>query len=443
MRHHPVLLIFAILAAVGLGGCGGDDPVTPPDSPNDGTSLVHGDIDASATSFEFASEVNLDLPLPPPGPFRIRGEIQGYDTDLGALVVDVVVVNIGERIYPEPANLTLVQLLPPDVTVLDADNGESGVGASFRLGFTNDDAMWVPGEESLPRTVRFVVAAGTSIGFAARIDVGLDPLGGAIGGLVWHDRDEDGVVDVDESGLDGAEIRINGAEDQHWTTTTTRDGNYRVDGLQPGYYTVVRLPNPRLRPTTPSQLQVVLVEREGGVSDFLAANFGCRTVTAEDPIAVGDCLHAKGAYAGSPSRLVAELYCICGRDDDDGDDGSACWNRLTGPVTEVNAAGNAVAIMGTWLHVPDDVFELDDVAVSDRLRAGVEVVADDDGHHLEACSLHGFSGHFDRIRGPVQEVFLNDDDDVVAVRVLDTRIDLSQARNDCDDDDDDDEDDDD
>ena len=52
-----------------------------------------------------------------------------------------------------------MQLLPPEITVLDADNGENGVGASYRFTFANDDAMWTPGEESLPRTVRFVVAA--------------------------------------------------------------------------------------------------------------------------------------------------------------------------------------------------------------------------------------------------------------------------------------------
>ena len=32
----------------------------------------------------------------------------------------------------------------------------------------------------------------------ARIDVGMSEYGGAIGGMVWHDENEDGVMDPDE-----------------------------------------------------------------------------------------------------------------------------------------------------------------------------------------------------------------------------------------------------
>ncbi len=434
MRRQRGLLSLALLAGLLLAGCGGgDDGATQPEATLDvGASVAQGDIAADAASFEFATEVDLDLPNPPPGPFLIRGQIVGYDADLGALVVDLTLVNASQHAFPEPVNLTFVRLLPPEVTVLNADNGESGVGASFLFTFANDDAMWTPGEESFPRTVQFAVATGVAIGFAARIDVGMDPLGGAIGGLVWHDLDEDGVVDPDEPGLGGVGIRVQAGEGQHWLTTTAPDGLYRVDGLPAGYYTVARLPRPGLRPTTPPQLQVLLVEHDGGVSDFLAANFGCRVVAADSTIQVGDCLHVKGEYAAGPPRLVASLYCVCGHDEDEDED-AACWGRLTGPVTEVNPARGAVAIMGTWLQVADDDFDLEQVEVRDRLRAGVEVVADEDGGHLEACRLHTFNGHFDRVRGEVEEVFQDAEGHIVGVRILGTRIDLGGAQPDCDD----------
>jgi len=51
----------------------------------------------------------------------------------------VTVVHASPHAYPEPVNLTFMQSLPPDVTVLDADNGEHGVGASFLFTFANDD----------------------------------------------------------------------------------------------------------------------------------------------------------------------------------------------------------------------------------------------------------------------------------------------------------------
>ncbi len=437
MHLRQYLVPLALLAVLFVVGCGGgDEPLTPTESPlGAGASVVRGDISGSTTSFEFASEVDLDLPNPPPGPFLIRGQIVGYDADLGALVVDLVVVNASPHAYPEPVSLTFMQLLPPGVTILNADNGETGVGASFQFFFANDDAMWTPGEESFPRTVQFAVAQGVAIGFAARIDVGMDPLGGAIGGLVWHDVDEDGVVDDDEPGLAGVGVRVQAGGGQQWLTTTAADGIYRIDGLAAGFYTVVRLPRPGLRPTTAPQLQVVLVEDEGGVSDFLAANFGCRVVAQDSSIQVGDCLHVKGEYAANPPRLVASRYCVCDNDDDDEDEDkdSSCWDRLTGPVTDVNPARNAVAIMGTWMRVADDDFDLDDVSVGDRLMASVEIVMDDDGHHLEACRLHQFHGNFDRIRGEVQEVIMGANGQVVGVRILDTRVELMNAADDCDD----------
>ena len=90
----------------------------------------------------------------PGGPVRFTLEVGGPQ---GPSPRRAAVVNAGERSYPEPASLTFVSLLPDTVEVLNADNGETGPGASFGFQFANDDLEWSPGEERLPRTVAFDV----------------------------------------------------------------------------------------------------------------------------------------------------------------------------------------------------------------------------------------------------------------------------------------------
>jgi len=213
--------LLGLLALALLVGCqDSDDGVNGPSGlVEQETGLVYGDVGSGSVSFEFASVEGLRQ-----GPFLVRGYNIAYDTELGALVVDVTVVNAGEETYPEPVTLSFVDLLPEGVTVLNADNGETGPGAAFLCEFENDDAMWTPGEESLPRTVQFGVTAGTSIGFVARIDVGLVPGGGAVGGVVWHDVDEDGAMDADEAGLPGVGLRLQGGDDLVFMTQTEDDG---------------------------------------------------------------------------------------------------------------------------------------------------------------------------------------------------------------------------
>lgn len=239
------------------------------------TGVARGVIDPVDTAFESLSATNGDPDRPIDGPFAIRGRNIRYEN--GALVVDLSVANEGEAAYPEPVSLTFISLLPDTVTVRNPDNGETGVGASIVLEFENDDGLWTPGEESLPRPTAFEVDPGVAIAFVARIDVGSGEADlGSIGGIVWEDADGDGVLDPDEEALRGAVIEL-GAEGMRTRTTRTRsDGSYRFDGLAAGLYTVRKIPREGEIPTTPSPLSVVLPEFEGEVSSFLAANFGCR-----------------------------------------------------------------------------------------------------------------------------------------------------------------------
>ncbi|MFH1844777.1 MAG: SdrD B-like domain-containing protein [bacterium] len=433
MKIIKHLTLFLLLVMI---GCQGDDPgITEPNNQQEVlTGVIQGEIAAGTLAFEFSSQANLQTENPPPGPFLIRGYNVVYDDTLGVLSVDITVVNASTENFPEPVSLTFVQLLPAEVTVDNADNGETGPGATFLCEFANDDAMWTPDEESLPRTIQFGVGAGVSIGFVVRVDVGLLPEGGAIGGLVWHDANEDGVIDDGEEGIEGVQLNLTGDSGEPLETMTDAGGSYHFDGLEAGYYTVTRMPREDLEGTTPAAMQVILVEDGDEISDFLAANFGCRIIDEPaEEIAVGDCVHAKGEFATDPDRLVATLLSWCDgeneEDDDDDEDKlcDPCWYRLVGPITDQDLGNDAVAVMGTWLQLADKNGDDEVFAIGDRVMAKITIVEEEDEQLLVACRLHRFMGHYDRIRGHVQELILDEDDQVVQIRVLDTLIDIDQV----------------
>jgi len=445
MHAKKLLALLGILALMAMVGCSGDDDtIADPGSSDDGNAgLVLGGITQGDTEFEFMSEAADDLPGPHPIRFMVRGSNIHYDAELGALLVDLTVVNASENSYPEPVHLTFLSLMPEGVQILNADNGETGPGASFLCEFANDDAQWTPGEESFPFTVQFDVDEGVSVGFAARVDVGMVPGSGTIGGVVWHDLNEDGVIDADEEGLADVTVSLHGGTDQHWLATSGSDGTYRFDGLAAGYYTVTRLPRDDLRSTTPPQIQVLLVaDEEGEISDFIAANFGCLVfvIPPEGEIQVGDCLHAKGDYSLDAARLEVAHLCPCGDDDDDEDEDkdNDCWERLSGPVSAVDLENDTVSVMGSLLMITEDSridLDLDTLEIGDRVRAEVMAYADDDSVSLEVCRLRTFNGNWDRVRGYVDQVDLNDAGEVTHVVILGVTLDVSEA-GDCDEDDD-------
>jgi hypothetical protein len=108
---------------------------------------------------------------------------------------------------------------------------------------------------------------------------------GTISGVVWNDVDEDGERDPDEFGIAGRVVTLAYADSMfdcvdgtfcilHKQTTTNIVGEYAFRGLEANYY-VVSLERDRCStPTTPFNLQVILVEEDGTVSDFPYADFG-------------------------------------------------------------------------------------------------------------------------------------------------------------------------
>ena len=82
-------------------------------------------------------------------------------------------------------------------------------------------------------------------GNEARVDFGYTGTG-SIGDTVWFDIDTDGVLDGSEYGLEGVEVTVTwlgldgvaSADDIVYTTTTDSNGNYLVEDLPAGNYTV-------------------------------------------------------------------------------------------------------------------------------------------------------------------------------------------------------------
>ncbi|MEZ5064159.1 MAG: SdrD B-like domain-containing protein [bacterium] len=415
-----------------LASCGGDS-AGPAGAPGEG-GMLRGEFGPDAASFEIRTELAPDGG----GAFVLHGTDVRWSDEDQALLVDFTVRNDTQTTYPEPVVLTFVQISPPGATLTNSDNDLSGAGAQLVFAFENDDALWSPGEESFVRTAMFDVDAGQGVGFVARIDAGLEPGSGTIGGFVWHDLNANGEIDDDEPGLGGAAVVLSQDGETLHDATTNEDGSYRFDALPAGVYDVSAVVTDGWQPTTASSMTVVLPE--GG--NFLAASFGCRRVGDDTPIRVGDRVHAKGEYAGEPDRLVAELIEVGRCDDDDDDDlRSAPLGSLRGPATDKDLERGLLYVMGTPVAVaPEDggggderidgdggcpLLSLDEVELGTRVRVDpTDRVVRGDDEVLAARRIHCWRGARDRVKGTVQEVEENEDGSLAAIRVLDTWIEI-------------------
>jgi hypothetical protein len=427
MRTVAALLLFLAATLTVVIGCS-DDTTAPPD-PNSSSGLIEGEIGTTDFEISVASAGGRE------GPFVLRGSNLHYEDSLQALVVDLTVTHRGEVAHSEPIGLTFVQLIPEDVTVLNPDNGVHGEGAAIMFAFANDDGRWTPGETSLPRTVEFGVAKGTSIGFSARLDIGEPVDGGTIAGRVWNDADQDGVIDDGEHGIPGVRVDLRDIDDDSTlsssshrrSTHTDARGSFAFHRLPAGAYVVSKAPSPYLTPTTPSEITVLLTEAEGDVSDFLDANFGCVPMR-EPPFLVGMYIRAAGVYVDDAERLEAKEIEVrrCTWDSPPGLDNvlNCRQGRLRGPVTAIDENRFSFAVMGAWI-VTDAMNIPPDVEVGDRL----DVLAHraDNGIVLIGEDMAPWEGEHEEVQRRIDSVDVGDDG-VVRLRVMNVTVVVSHDR---------------
>jgi len=298
------LVVVTLLAIVAISmGCG-DDPITPKLTDPPGT----GTIDPNAGSFEItlASAVSADTLLS--GPFVLRGANIRYDDDLQALLVDLTIRNAGDNDLPNPVAINIRPQHSGDVVVLNPVDA----GGFLEFEFANDDLVWPPGEISLPLTLRLRVAPRTSVGFATTIRVGPAPQFGLIAGRVWHDLDQDGLMDPDEPGLPGIilNLDINSDTGVVLTTVSGPDGQYAFTDLRPSMHRVFVHTPEGLTATTEREIQVLLVGDVGFVARYENAHFG---VWREPDLAIGPSLVVSGlcwpayAYGANRHSLVCDV----------------------------------------------------------------------------------------------------------------------------------------
>lgn len=430
MRYTFWLLLMLAAALTVAIGCS-EDSTAPADTQST-IGLLEGEI--GNADFEISVDATGDSRRRFEGPFVLRGSNLHYVDSLQALSVDLTITNRGEVAHAEPIGLTFVKLVPEGVTVQNPDNGINGEGAAITFAFANDDGQWTPGESSLPRTVLFGVEPGRAVGFIARLDIGEPIDGGSIAGRLWHDANQDGVMDLDEGGIPGVQIalrNINENEDpaliDTWRFTRTDfQGLFAFHQLRPGVYVVGPGPNRYLMPTTPTEMTVLLTEIDNDVSDFTDANFGAVPLfDPPDSFPLGAFAVVRGAYVPDPDRVRARDIELkrCALTTGDDDDGVDCRKGiLRGSVTAVD--GGKFAIMGTWVTV-DAAGPPFQIEVGQRLDVSV--------HHAENTDvasnigdpvvdhIQEWAGEHDEVHGRIQRVDTSEEG-VIRLRVLDTLV---------------------
>ena len=357
-----------------------------------------------APAFELVLSEERDAAGRSVGPFRLEGSNVTIDPESGALSVDLVVTNLGERSLAEPATLTFGDVAPEGVDVNGVDEADP---PSFVLEFENDDAQWTQNETSIPRTIEFVGAS--SVAFVPEISsAGVD--GGVIAGVVFVDRDEDGERDADERGIPDVIVELAGPIEGR--VVTGDDGSYAFEGLGTGLFEVHLGAPDGFEPTTATVRSVLLSETDGEVSSFLDADFGGllrHDDDDDDDVEVGDRVHLKGEWVASDGVFVTREVDVESDEDDD-----ARWGELRGTVTDVDDGVVTILGQAVRLRMHDDDDDDDDkddrmaateIGEGDRVRVRVAYPLPDDATSpLVGIRVSRWDGSGDRLLGRVDRL---------------------------------------
>ena len=267
LRNISIFLLMMALTLT-LVSCSNDSAQPP----SGGGDVAVGDLDPAGTGFEIELEFAAGPDSLHRGPFLLKGSPPVWAAVWEALVVEFTVTNLSEVSQLEPVSLEFTRLIPDSTELLV----EFDVDGKYLFEFANDDLWWTPGEESLPKRILFSAEQGQSVGFNARIGVG-GQLDAWISGYVWHDLNRDGIIQIDEAGLEGVPLGLDdgGPQEIIHRAVTDANGWFAFRGLPRATYEVIVLDMPYgYEPTTPPSMHILLTPPMGGGDGFADANFG-------------------------------------------------------------------------------------------------------------------------------------------------------------------------
>lgn len=319
-KYLAILLALALGVGLTLGGCSESTRPAGDGTAGKGAALVEGTLDPGGQTFLLQA---LDDPPPGMGPIPVRLIGSNLDVDPVAETVslDVAIRNVGPRPLYAPAMVYVARLMPPEVTVTNADvvldgpppaavvPGDPGPVYGFNYSqLLGDDDILSPDETSASRTWIFHVPGLTSFSFAARAEFGLVPDLPRIAGRCFVDLNRDGQPQPHEPPFRFGVIAAAGPGGFQVTAHPDPLGRYLIPVTEAGLYTLRFVPGPYLPPppptgsaaggstgddpadadddpddgwadrlvfTTPNPLQVMLPPGpDGSPASFLGAHFG-------------------------------------------------------------------------------------------------------------------------------------------------------------------------
>jgi hypothetical protein len=261
------LIIVGLLLA--LASCSDSPTEAPTSTPTQGT----GHIDPDQSGEVLLGTVTAGLP-----PALVEVWAQNLTVESGDLVsFDAVIINKCRCPIAAPIHFVITSVAPDVVQVENADmEGPDGPVFDFSDDI-GDDGILGPLEPSEPVKMRFRWPEPMAFAIGFRVDAG-PPSGGSVSGIVFNDLDGDGVRGSLEPGIPGIIVELRpSVREILYRARTDHNGHYVFRDLTADVYRAEAQadPNIKMRPTTPSQLIVTLVELpDGTVSDFDGADFG-------------------------------------------------------------------------------------------------------------------------------------------------------------------------
>lgn len=271
--------LMALIATLVAGGC--QDPQGTDGDPQD-VRLAPG-----AGRLEF----QLDRADGTPSGLRLVAQDVRLDAVAHVVRAQVAIHNPGSISVPGPGRVAVTDFRPRDVAPLNAE-ALPGIPelpplwAFDHRGTYGDEGVLGPGQTSTPIQWIFSVPSGESFAFRAHVLDGLGLGDGLIAGAVFADRNGDGQRQDGEPGLAGAVVQME-HEGAVLTQQTGADGWFRFAVAAPGLYRLSRPVTNDCAPTTPVDLEVLIVRRQdGSLSSFRGAHFGCRDLVLPGSVRV-------------------------------------------------------------------------------------------------------------------------------------------------------------